>query len=85
EDISALAQINIAAVEKLLDRISFFCSEPKSFEELLHDLFTDYGMTMSIQQYALIGSTVRSCLSGLLTKGQIKYICEDGYVKWQKL
>ncbi|MCF0143364.1 MAG: MBL fold metallo-hydrolase, partial [Parasporobacterium sp.] len=42
-------------------------------------------MTMTIQQYGLIGSTVRSCLSMLYTEGKVKFICEDGQVLWEKV
>ena len=80
-DISGLAQKNIDAVRELLDRILKLCGAPRTFEEILQGLFTEYGMTMTIQQYALIGSTVRSCLSALYTEGKITFTCEDGFVR----
>ncbi|MCF0260844.1 MAG: hypothetical protein HUJ54_13375, partial [Erysipelotrichaceae bacterium] len=83
EEISELAQFNIDAARTLLDTILSLCQKPKTFEDLLKDLFSQYGMTMNIQQYGLIGSTIRSCLSSLHTKGKMDFVCEKGEVKWQ--
>ena len=85
EDIRELAQKNIDAVEALLEKIQELCRKPRIFEELLHELFASYNMTMNMQQYVLIGSTVKSCLSGLVTAGKVKYYCEDAYIFWQTI
>lgn len=83
DDITELARFNLEAAYTLLANIENLCREPKTFEDLLHDLFAHYQMTMTVQQYGLIGSTIRSCLSCLCTKGRMTCLCEDGYVKWQ--
>ena len=85
-NIQSLAQKNIDAVKKLLDTILSICSSSaKTFDDLLHELFVSYGMAMNAVQYALVGSTVRSCISYLHSEGRLQWICEDAYMKWQKV
>ena len=63
DDIAGLADINIAKVHEIADKILLICSEPLCFENILQRLFSDYGLTMNFEQYVLVGSTVRSYLS----------------------
>ena len=60
DDIAPLAELNIRAVNEIADTIAELCSEPLSFETLLAELFRRYGLTMTFEQHALVGSTVRS-------------------------
>lgn len=82
-DIVPLAQQNIDAVGKISDTILSFCASPATFEELLQKLFQTYGLTMTAQQYALIGSTLRSYLSSLHTQGKVTFSFEDNRMLWQ--
>ncbi|MBR5135167.1 MAG: MBL fold metallo-hydrolase, partial [Clostridia bacterium] len=45
--------------------------EPRTFESLLEDLFDTYSLTMNFEQYALVGSTVRSLLAWLKDDGRL--------------
>lgn len=83
-DIGPLARVNIAAVEETARRILTFCAEPASFEEILRQLFLSYGLTMNAQQYALIGSTLRSYLSWLYGRGLIGYSFENNRMLWHR-
>lgn len=71
EDIAPLARYNMDAVLEVGERITALCARPVTFEELLKGLFDHYGMAMSFQQYALIGSTVRSYLTWLQETGRV--------------
>lgn len=71
-DIAALAQYNIGQVNEIVEDIVTLCASPKSFEELLQALFTQYGLTMNFEQYALVGSTVRSYLTFLKESGRLQ-------------
>ena len=82
-DIAPLAQRNIDRVREVAGRITDLCREPLTFEELLQRLFTAYGLTMTLQQYALLGSTLRSYLSWLKDGGQLAYRFEDCRMLWQ--
>lgn len=84
EDISALADYNIAKVHQVAERILDLCREPLSFETILQRLFTGCGLTMDFQQYVLVGSTVRSYLSWLKDTGSLDARFEDDRLLWER-
>lgn len=61
------------------------CGEPICFEHLLQRLFADYKLEMNFQQYALIGSTVRSYLAWLKDNGRLKVRFEDNLLLWERV
>ncbi len=71
EDIAPLAQVNIDAVRQIGEEILALCREPVTFEQLLSRLFARYGLTMTFEQHALVGSTVRSYLAWLWDGGRL--------------
>lgn len=85
EDVSALAQYNIDKVHQVSDRILALCAQPLCFEALLQKLFTAYGLEMTFQQYALVGSTVRSFLSWLKEEGRIAAEFTDNLLVWHTI
>ena len=82
-DIGELAQLNIRAITEVKERILEACSEPVTFEALLKKVFDIYGMQMTAQQYALIGSTVRSYLSSMYGEKRLSFFFEDNRMLWQ--
>jgi len=76
-NICPLAEYNIDKVQQIANKIVEFCSQPVGFDSLLKKLFDAYGMTMTHQQYVLVGSTVRSYVSYLKKQGRIDMIFED--------
>ena len=85
EDVSDLAQYNIDKVHQVSDRILALCAQPLCFEALLQKLFTAYGLEMTFQQYALVGSTVRSFLSWLKEEGRIAAEFTDNLLVWHTI
>lgn len=85
EDITPLAQVNIAATEEIAEHIVALCCEGTTWEELLYNIFEDYGLEMTHQQYVLIGSTVRSYLSYLKESGRITVAIEGKRVVWRSV
>lgn len=85
EDIKALAQENIDKVNEIAERILALCAEPVMFESVLQRLFQVYGLTMDFEQYALVGSTVRSYLSWLKETGRLEAIFDDGRLLWHRI
>ena len=83
EDISDLAQYNIDTVLEIAERITEFCREPMCFEQILQKLFLAYGLTMSFEQYVLVGSTVKSYLSWLKDTGTLTVAFENGILLWK--
>ncbi len=84
EDISELAQYNIDKVNSIADKIVELCSEPVGFDRLLQKLFCEYNLTMTAQQHALVGSTVKSYLTYLCNESRVNMIIEDNIMKWHR-
>lgn len=82
EEIAGLAQFNIDKVQQIAERIIELCSEPLCFEVILQRLFTEYGLTMNLEQYVLVGSTVRSYLAWLKDTGRLKAVFEKNMLLW---
>ena len=85
EDIAPLAQYNIDTVHEVAGVILDLCREPLCFEVLLQKLFARYGLAMNFEQYALVGSTVRSYLSWLKDTGRLSARFENDLLLWQRL
>lgn len=85
EKIAPLAQINIDKVHEIAETIVELCREPINFEAVLQKLFHGYGLTMNFEQYALVGSTVRSYLSWLKETGRLEVLFEDGWLLWRRI
>ena len=84
ENITPLAQYNIDKVHEIADHMVALCAEPVIFEELLKKLFDDYGLTLTFEQYVLVGSTVKSYLAWLKDAGQLTAIFEDNRLLWRR-
>ena len=85
EDIAPLARLNR---EKILDageRIAELLREPKGFDALLQSVFKGYGLTMTVQQHALVGSAVRSYLTYLQAAGRVACAVEDDMLMWRAM
>ena len=83
EDIAPLAQYNIDKVHEIADHMVELCAEPVIFEELLRKLFDDYGLTLTFEQYVLVGSTVKSYLAWLKDTGRLAVLFEDNRLLWR--
>ena len=85
EDIAPLAQYNIDKVHQIADHMVELCAEPVIFEELLKKLFDDYGLTLTFEQYVLVGSTVKSYLAWLKDTGRLTALFEDNRLLWRRV
>ncbi len=83
ESIAQLAQYNIDKVNEIAEHILELCSSPLCFEQLLKKLFDDYGLTMTFEQYVLVGSTVRSYLAWLKDTGRITADFDGNMLLWR--
>lgn len=84
ENIAPLAQYNIDKVWEIAEKITSLCQTPATFEDILQNLFTAYGLTMNFEQYVLIGSTVRSYLAWLKDTGKLTAAFEQNKLLWTK-
>ena len=84
ESVAELAQYNIDTVNEIAEKIKEICAEPICFEDILQRLFAEYGLAMSFEQYALVGSTVRSYLAWLKDTGALAAEFENNKMLWRR-
>ena len=83
-DVGELVRFNREKVREAADRLLEICGAPMNFERILQRVFEDYGLTMNFEQYALVGSTVRSYLSWLKDKGELTAVFQDNLLLWRR-
>ena len=83
-DISNLIELNKNKIEEIANKIYSICSEEKTFEDILKDIFDSYNLTMNPNQYVLVGSTIRSYLSYLYDKEQLGFEFKDNKMLWKQ-
>lgn len=84
ESVKDLTVYNREKVFEAADKIRKICAEPKNFEEILKDVFDEYDMKLTYEQYVLIGSTVRSYLSWMKDNGEIQAEISENMLFWKK-
>ena len=84
-DIVPLAQENIDKVHHIAATILELLAQPMCFEVLLQQLCNRYGLQLNLQQYALLGSTVRSYLAWLKDTGRLQAECRENLLVWQRV
>ena len=82
KDIRPLAAANRAKVYEIKEKIAGICTEPLTIDSIIRDIFKAYNLTMTIGQYVLVGSTVRSYLSWMKESGDLEFLTEDHELKW---
>ncbi len=82
-DIAPLAQYNIDSVRAIAGRILEICAAPIGFEAILAVLFDGYGLRMTFEQHALVGSTVRSYLAWLKDTGRLQADFAGNALRWR--
>lgn len=82
-DIAPLAQLNLNKTDAIADTILGLLAQPRTTEDLLAALFDAFGLTMTLQQHVLIGSTLRSFLTYLKGEGKADCFFENNHLLWQ--
>ncbi len=82
-DLSELIAVNRDKVYEIVDILLRICKEKIRFEDILHNVFAHYGLSMDMNQCALVGFTVRSYLSYLCDRGDMRMWIENNYLWWQ--
>jgi glyoxylase-like metal-dependent hydrolase (beta-lactamase superfamily II) len=82
EDIHPLAAVNRSKVLEIIDFIKTLCQQPTAAEEVIKSVFDEYQLNMDWDQYVLVGSTVRSYLTYLLDKHELKAAFKDNRLVW---
>lgn len=84
-DIAPLVRLNRQKTLEIADTLLELLAEPRCFDALLQAVFQRFGLTMTVQQHALIGSTVRSYLSWLKDEGRVQLRVENGMMLWERV
>ncbi|HIS98371.1 MAG TPA: MBL fold metallo-hydrolase [Candidatus Scatomorpha pullistercoris] len=85
EDIRPLAELNLRHVEGLCEYVLDLCAEPRSFDDILKQAFDSYGLQLTMEQYVLVGSTIRSILAYLMDSGRTGIEISDNRLFWRKI
>lgn len=83
-DVRELVRFNREKVREAAGRLLDICGEPLNFERILQKISISYGLTMNFEQYALVGSTVRSYLSWLKDRGELTAAFQEGLLLWRR-
>ncbi len=85
DHIAPLAEKNIAKVQEIAARIGELCRTPRTFEEILQGLFETYALRMTFEQYALVGSTLRSYLTWMKQTAVLEAEIDDNRMLWHRI
>ena len=85
DNIEPIINANREKIEEICNTISSLCVNEITFEDILQKLFDHYALIMNVNQYVLIGSTVRSYLSYLYEEGKIKFEFRNNKMIWKRI
>lgn len=83
-DISSLIELNRNKVYEIMNKIYSVCHKT-TIEEIIKYIFDEYNLTMNINQYVLVGSTIKSYLSYLCDENKISYEFKDNKMLWNQI
>ncbi len=83
KNMAEICEINRQSVLSISKKIKSFLGTPNTFENLNSFLFDEYNLTMTNEQYVLIGSTVKSYLSYLKDSGAVVSYFENNKMYWK--
>ncbi len=84
-DINSLIQCNRNKIKEIENKIYNICEQEITFENILKRLFDEYNLVMNINQYYLVGSTVKSYLSYLYNHNKLSYELKDNKMLWRQI
>ena len=84
KNIKDLISLNRNKIYEIIDKITNYCKNEVTFEEILKYIFDEYNLDMNPNQYVLIGSTIKSYLSYLYDEGKIKYEFKENKMIWKR-
>lgn len=84
-DLKELINLNRLKVYEICDTILSILNTPKTFENILKEMFVKYNLRMTTVQYVLIGSTLKAYLSYLFKVNKITYKFLSNQMLWEVL
>ena len=83
KDITNLINLNRKKINEVCDTILSFCKNPITLEELQAKIFNRYNLVMNLNQYYLIGSTIKAYLSYLYEEDKLIYEFKYNKMYWK--
>ena len=83
EDIAPLADANLAKVNEIIDTLREICDLPRCFEDILQLIFQKYSLRMDLNQYILVGATIRSYISYMHDRDVLRFFADNGKILWE--
>lgn len=84
-DMRELVELNRNKVFEIAGKLLVICKEPIDSENILKRIFDEYNLTLNIDQYVLIGSTIRSYLSWLKDSGKVTLVFQGNKLLWKSV
>ncbi|MGN1033059.1 MAG: MBL fold metallo-hydrolase [Intestinibacter sp.] len=85
EDIKPLVKLNRDKVFEIIDTILNICKKPLIFEDILQKLFIHYDLKMDLNQYVLVGNTLKAYLSYLHDNEKLSLEILDAKLYWKTI
>ncbi len=82
-DIKPFAAVNRAKVYEIERVISEICATPQTIDSIIQSVFKAYNLTMTVEQYVLVGSTIRSYLSWMKDREVLDYNIDNSMLTWK--
>lgn len=84
-DMTELATFNRQKVYEIENVIISICRTPQTIDDVISAVFKAFNLTMSIEQYVLVGSTIKSYLSWMKDRSIIDFSTTDSRLLWKIL
>lgn len=82
-DITNLARKNREGILYNLQALKRICVTPHCLDEIIKAFFDEHQMKLTLYRYAVEGSVVKTYISYLYWKKELKLVQEDNLIKWQ--
>lgn len=82
-DIRPLAAVNRIKIYEIEGVISKICTTPQTIDSIIQSVFKAYNLTITVEQYVLVGSTIRSYLSWMKDRGVLNCIIDNSMLLWR--
>ena len=56
---------------------------PRCFEDILQLIFQKYSLRMDLNQYILVGATIRSYISYMHDRDVLRFFADNGKILWE--
>lgn len=81
-DLKELIKLNKNKINEICNAILNACQNPITTEEIIKNIFDTYNLEININQYALLGSTIKSYLTYLNNQNRVEYFFKDNLLYW---